>query len=464
MADKALGLASVRISPDNMKAYLTIDRPLEGIKVTYDEVMDAVSRFGVTTGIDEQIVHEMVDSEMYRIERLIAQGTEPQDGTNGYYIYHFDKKIEKKPNILDDGSVDYWNCNSIAIVEAGDVIAEYVPAEQGTPGINVRGMQIPCKRSKDLPSLRGRGFTKAEDGLIYVADITGKIEEKGDRITISNIYEIRGDADISVGNIDFSGDVIIHGAVRDGISIKATGTVTIDGIVESAKIECGGDVILRSGLLGNSKGGVYTKGNLIAKFIEFATVRAEGNIQAETFMESDICSNAMILLDGNKSRIIGGYTSAAEGIEVRSVGNTVGVHTVVKAGFDKKLRDRMEEIRSRIKTMEDNLEHIETGLNIIEKQESSHVVQIDDLKTKKMQLLRVKIKDTSELAENKAELGRLEDLQVRAKNARIKVGDIIYAGSRIIIDDYSSDIKSDDVNITYIGNDEDCCIRAFRSF
>ncbi len=464
MADTTPKLFTVRTSSDNMQAYLTIDRPPEGVNISFDDAMSALRERGVTTGIDEDVVREMVSSEMYRFERLVANGTQPENGTDGYYIYHFEKKLEKKPTVLDDGSVDYWNCNAIALVEAGDVIAEYIPAEQGTNGVNVRGAQVFCKRSKDLLPLKGRGFTRSTDGLTYVADITGKIEENGDRIVISNVYEIRGDVDIAIGNVDFSGDVIIHGAVRDGISIKATGTVTIDGIVEGAKIESGGDIILKSGLLGNSKGSVYTKGNLIAKFIEFATVKAEGNIQAETFMESDITSNAIILLDGGKSKIIGGYTSAAEGIEVRSIGNAVGVRTVVKVGFDKELRDRMEELRDLIEKEEANIERIENGIKIIEKQQSAPVVQMDDLGSKKMQLLRVKIKETSDITAYKLELEHLEELQVRAKNARIKVGDTIYPGTRIMIDDYVSDVKAKDVNITYMGNDEDCCIRAFRAF
>ncbi|MCR5784696.1 MAG: FapA family protein [Eubacterium sp.] len=463
MADKVSKPVQVRISSDGMEAFIKLERPPEGEKLEVKDVMEELERNGINTGINEETVRDMVRTEMFHIERRVAVGVPPQDGVDGYYIYNYERELNAKPIILDDGSVDYWNCNSIAIVEKDDVIAEYVPAEPGENGVNVRGLPVPCKRGKELLPLKGRGFSRSEDGRKYTADITGKIEESGGRIIISNVYEIRGDVDLSVGCIDFSGDVLIHGAVRDGISIKATGSITVDGIVEGAYLECGGDIILKSGLLGNSKAEIYTRGNLIAKFIEFARVEAEGTIQAETFMESEVVCNSSIILDGTRSKIIGGFTSAVESIEANIIGNAVGVQTLIKVGVDQELKVHMDEIRKRIMDTEANLRRVEQGIAIIEKQEQTQLATFDDLKTKKMQLLRVKIRDTSDLSADKVELEHLEFLEKKSKNARIVVKDTIFAGTRIMIGDYVSEIKNNDVRITYMPNDEDACIRAFRS-
>ena len=463
MAEKVSRPIQVRISSDGMEAYVRLDRPPEGVSLTASDVFEELERNGINTGINEEAVREMVRSELFHIERRVAVGVPPEDGVDGYYIYHYERELNNKPIILDDGSVDYWNCNSIALVEKDDVIAEYVPALPGKNGVNVRGVPVPCKRGKEQLPLKGRGFSRSEDGKEYRADITGKIEEAGGRIVISNVYAIRGDVDLSVGCIDFSGDVLIHGAVRDGISIKATGSITVDGIVEGAYLECAGDIILKSGLLGNSKAEIYTRGNLIAKFIEFARVEAEGTIQAETFMESEVISNSSIILDGTRSKIIGGYTSAVESIEANIIGNSVGVQTLIKVGVDQEIRLHMEEIRKRISETESNLRRVEQGIQIIEKQEQTQLATFDDLKTKKMQLLRVKIRDTSNISSDRMELEHLELLEKKAKNARIVVKDTIYSGTRIMVCDYVSEIKSDDVRITYMPNHDDGCIRAFRT-
>ena len=39
------------------------------------------------------------------------------------------------------------------------------------------------------------------------------------------------------GDISFEGDLIIHGNIAAGMALKATGSITVSGHVESAKIE-----------------------------------------------------------------------------------------------------------------------------------------------------------------------------------------------------------------------------------
>ncbi len=111
----------------------------------------------------------------------------------------------------------------------------------------------------------------------------GKIDMENDRITISQVYEIFGNADLSVGNINFVGDVVVHGNVTAGASVRATGTVTIDGVVESADITADGDIVLRSGMLGGRQS-LQQKANLYAKFVEYAKVDVRGSIEADAFV------------------------------------------------------------------------------------------------------------------------------------------------------------------------------------
>lgn len=48
------------------------------------------------------------------------------------------------------------------------------------------------------------------------------------------LFYVYGDVDFNVGNIDFLGDVHISGDVREDFVVHATGTVTVDGLVEGA--------------------------------------------------------------------------------------------------------------------------------------------------------------------------------------------------------------------------------------
>ena len=77
-------------------------------------------------------------------------------------------------------------------------------------GMDLRGKLILAKRGRDLVPLRGKGFQRSEDGLTYTSLMDGKIEMTNERITILPVYEVSGDVDLSIGNIDFRGDVIVH--------------------------------------------------------------------------------------------------------------------------------------------------------------------------------------------------------------------------------------------------------------
>lgn len=96
-----------------------------------------------------------------------------------------------------------------------------------------------------------------------MATIDGKIEKNKNRILINPVLEINGDVDVGTGNIDFIGDVIVHGSVRAGARIMSSQSITVDGICEGCVLEAGKDIILRSGMIGRNKARLIVKGNLL---------------------------------------------------------------------------------------------------------------------------------------------------------------------------------------------------------
>lgn len=88
-----------------------------------------------------------------------------------------------------------------------------------------------------------------DDEVTYTASMDGKIEMQNDRIVVLPVHEVSGNAELAEGNIDFRGDIVIHGNVESGVSIRATGSITIDGVAEACMLEAGKDIILRGGML-----------------------------------------------------------------------------------------------------------------------------------------------------------------------------------------------------------------------
>ncbi len=435
----------IRISDDDMKAFLYI---ADDIKEKYDSegaVRQFLKEKGVTYGIIEENLKELLEKQLYNREVLIAEGIPPQNGVDGYYEYKFNLDFSKKPKIRPDGTVDYWSIKMVETVEEGQVIAIYHKAYQGTDGMNVKEKIVLAKRGRDQVPLRGKGFERSQDGNIYTALINGKIEMMNGRITILPVYEINGDVDLSVGNIDFRGDVIIHGGVCTGVSIKATGTVTIDGIVEGAQIEAGKDVVLRSGVMGASRASITSRGNITAKFFEYTRVHANGSIQADVFLNCKVSCGESITLDGKKASIVGGDVWAIESISVHTLGSDGEVKTKVKIGNDAAVVRRISILRNKIEVEQENLRKIEEGLKLLQD------VKNDPRRT---ELLRVKIRDSALLADDTAELEKLENQVERAKGGNIAVKGKVYPGVCVEMDDLRVQVKEEQENLEFIKNQD----------
>lgn len=430
----------IRVSHDNMKAYLFLPNPVMDT-YTEREIEEALQNSNVAYGIQEDKIREVIEQQIYNREVLIAQGDAPKDGVDGYYEYKFDVNFSKKPKLCPDGSVDYWSIKMVEIVTEGQVIAVYNQAIPGEDGTDLRGKPVLAKRGRDLVPLRGKGFERSEDGLTYTSLMDGKIEMSNDRITILPVYEVNGDVDLSTGNIDFRGDVIVHGAVCSGVSVKATGTVTIDGVVEGAKIEAGKDIILRSGVMGASRAVITTRGNITAKFFEYTRVHANGSIWADVFLNCQVSCGERIMLDGKKASIIGGKVGAIQGVVVHTLGSDGEVKTHVRIGNDSSVRRRIGILRNKIEVEKANLEKIEGGLKILKDAKND---------PRRTDLLRVKIRDTALLAEDMAELEKLEDQMERARGGSVRVLGHVYPGVSVEIDDLEVHVKEEQISLEFV--------------
>lgn len=431
----------IRFSVDEMEAYMLLPSPDEGEEYTVPYVMQALSERGVNAGVDHEEIARMVVEEVFEREVLIARGAQPVDGVDGYFEYKFSTSFDNKPKVRPDGSVDYWSVHTIESVVAGQEIAIYHPPVEGEDGFNVKGKPIQAKKGRDQMPIKGKGFEVQPDGVTYVATVDGKIEMQNNRIVILPVYEISGNAEISLGNIDFRGDVVIHGGVERGVTIRSTGSVTIDGIVEACTIEAGKDVILRSGMLGGNKASVKTKGSITAKFFEFTNIECDGDIQADVLMDCDVKCQGKVSMTGARGSIIGGTLHAIQGVEVTSLGNDAEKKTEIMVGAGADVASRLRVLEKKIEATETNLQKIEGGLKQFDMLEAERGVSYAN-DPRRMQLLRIKIRDTATLANDKEECKKLRRLVEGSRGACVSVLQEVYPGVIIRIGDLRFDLRN----------------------
>ena len=84
----------IRITFDEMEAYMLLPEPEQGTGYTDSQIRQEMAARGITTGIDEQRISDMLEGHTYNAELLVAQGKKPVDGTDGYYEYKFDTNFD----------------------------------------------------------------------------------------------------------------------------------------------------------------------------------------------------------------------------------------------------------------------------------------------------------------------------------------------------------------------------------
>lgn len=448
MSDFANIQGTVKIDADEMEAYLQLAPPAENTNYTIKDLQNMLNNNNVRYGIINSALTDIIEGRLYNQAVLVAKGMEPVHGVDGYYEYMFNKLVDNKPQIKEDGTVDYWSVHNIESVEAGKIIAVYHPPVQGKDGIGVRGNVVYAKRGKEMPLLKGKGFDRSSDNMLYTASIDGKIEMQNDRIIISGIHEVSGNVDITRGNIDFRGDVVVHGNVESGLTIRATGSITIDGTIEACTLEAGKDIILRSGMLGGHKASVKTKGNIYAKFFENTHIEAEGNIQADVLMNCVVDCHGKVVLSGRRASIIGGEIHAIQGVEAFSIGNDAETKTYIYTGAEIAIHTRAAQLEKQIADIKTEIKKIEKGLEQFKALEKEKAASYAN-DPRRMALLRIRIKDVATLAEAEDEFAKVNSLLSRAKGSTVKIMDKVYPGVRIIIDDERIKVPNEASNIEF---------------
>ena len=200
------------------------------------------------------------------------------------------------------------------------------------------------------------------------AKIPGRVDVVNGAVEVSNCYLIKGDADLSVGDVDFDGFVLIKGNVISDLTIKASGSIEVYGFVEGARLIAGRDITLRSGIQGNDKGVLEAGGDVTAKYIERTKVQAGGNITVDSMINCRAESGGIITANGKHGSIIGGTVKAQNSILARNIGSEASSRTDVEVGIPIAKMTRLEFLREeteRVKKNSTKLKSWETTCSVL---------------------------------------------------------------------------------------------------
>lgn len=434
----------IQVMADRMTAILRLYPPSTGgaTSATKAHIMELINKCKIKAGIDEEAISMALENRPYCTDIIVARGKTPTAGKDASIIYHFDTNNDSRPELREDGTVDFFKLNKLHQCTKGQVLAEIIPEERGEDGYDVLGNRLLAREVKKATFQHGRNLELSEDRLLLKSMVDGHVSLVDNTVFVTDVYSVE-DVGTSTGNIEYHGNVEVKGNVCENFSVKTDGNVTVLGVVEGAVIEAGGDIIIARGMHGQNKGRLKAGGNIIAKFISAAEVEAQGYVEAEQILNAKVSAGTTVNADAGKGLITGGRVVAKNTINARNVGSAMGAATVLEVGTDLTVKKRHAELQKSVgeksktipqmkKVLEDTTKKLKAGVKLT----------ADQIKNAKM--LQVTLAEAqAKIQEELKEIEELDKMLKNEGNARINVRGTMYQGVSISISGASVNVKNE---------------------
>ncbi|HKK48882.1 MAG TPA: FapA family protein, partial [Alkalispirochaeta sp.] len=211
-------------------------------------------------------------------------------------------------------------------------VARLIPEEEGVPGKTVTGTEIPCG-TENVSQLQPGDHTRLVDNEV-VAEIGGQLQIRDNAFHVEDQLEISGAVGFETGSIEFPGDVVLRGEVKDGFHIWAGRSISSTVTVDVSEVYCRGDFSSTGGIIGRGKALLRCGGKVQARFASTCFVESKSSVFLNTYAYQSHIGCQDRLATGKTGRIVGGVVTTVNGVRAHALGNQASVPTLVRAGID----------------------------------------------------------------------------------------------------------------------------------
>lgn len=351
----------VLTAASGMAAWLLVYPP-EGQGAEVDRAMldRALKESKVSWGVDEALLDILPqDPERYFHLFLCAWGKSAVQGVDGKVVDLFPRVLERSVTVDENNRVDYTTLNFFQNVNKGDVICRLIPPTRGVEGRTVTNQSIPARDGRAATLPKGRHTEISADGSSLLASSSGHVEFSGRAFQVKPLLDIPANVDFSTGDINFLGDVCIHGDICSGFTVRAIGNITVGGVVEACTVEAGGDLVVSGGVQGDNQAVIRAQRSIFAKFIENSCVYVKESLHADCLINCDVYCDGDVEVRSGRMTIIGGTLRAAQSVSAGIVGSRAECRTEVFLGGQPCADFECHILRQEIKQLEKDLEKTE---------------------------------------------------------------------------------------------------------
>ncbi|WP_022664233.1 FapA family protein [Desulfospira joergensenii] len=418
---------SLRLSDDKIKAHISLesDAP-DTLALFHVKRFLEIHRiiFGVKP--DHLIEAWLYDEDRKKEPFLIAHGNEPRPPKNARIDYYFPIDFLHAGKINPDGSIDFRDRGDTPHVGEDELLASKVYPEEGRVGISVGGEKIPVEEPVDWGFSSGAGTRISDEGDKIYSLISGQphLDPMG-IVSVCTEYQIQGDIGFETGNIEFDGNVVITGSVKQGFKVKCTSLTAKE--ISGGEIDVSGDLNVSMGIIDTRL--VNVRGSVQAKFIRNSKIYAFGDVivQKEIIDSEIYLSGACV---NEKGLILNSRISAKMGIRGGTIGNKSSQPSILTVGVDEHTNLLVEKIESRLALAKEKIRQLTDEILQLENEnqelhalisKNAHIqdrsqLEIIDLEEKKKGL---KIRENR--SASKEVTDQIQELSQKAKKAEDKI-------------------------------------------
>lgn len=345
--NKAMNKFRIKPGMDKLKVFIELVDESDFGFSSVGELLAQLKEMNIVAGIDDSAIKEAFVQDPKELLKplVIARGKLPGEPVSARFDFQI--SINDTPQFVpdeDEAKLDYKEAMKIELVDAGDYLGEYFPAEAGSPGFNVYGNEITSPMGDTFTVVEGEGVRK--EGNKFYATKTGKPSFALGRLEVKELLEIEGDVSFETGNIDFPGSIVVKGAVLDGFKVVAGGDLEVFGVIGNSEIQVGGLLKARGGIIAKSESLIKATSGMEVSFVNNALLESKGDIcVTKNILHSRVHSLGYVKLQ--KGSIIGGEIVAAKGVDAFEVGSESGVLTKISIKINYEavlLHDLLEKI------------------------------------------------------------------------------------------------------------------------
>ena len=425
-------VVEISVDPSYSTAFMEITAPQNGgADVTERQIRDMLVEKNIYFGIFEDSIIDIVEKKRYSENICIARWEAPVDGEDGSVKYHFDKDSVIAPVEDEDGTVDYKNLGLVKNIFTGTTIATITLPTEGVPGKDISGKTVAQHIGVPARVNIGHGTAMTEDGTEIIAAVDGNLCFVNGAFCVNEELMIRGDVDVSSGNIDFIGNVIIKGNVMEGYTVTSKKNITINGTVTSATIKADGDITIKLGSINST---IECKGNVKLGYCENSTVNCDGSVEAATFVGGEVYAGKEIFASG-KGIMMGGKYTALENIEAAVFGSEGYAKTIITVGNNAVLSEEKDELVKKNAVLEDKFDQLGKILNTLTEMAKAAKLP-PEREQMKVEAMKSRFQIQGELKRNHLRITEIERALELKQNLSISCRKEFYPGVLIRINSF----------------------------